>query len=424
MYEIRDPIHGFIKISEWEKDILDHSSFQRLRRIRQLAWTDMVYPGATHTRFEHSMGVMHVASEMYKSILSRKKEYLIDKLGFNDAGLDHDLTLLRLTSLVHDIGHPPFSHAGEGLMPKHPETNKPYKHEDYSAAIVKYVLKDKIENHRENENYHITAQNIIDLLKGNPQLGRRLLWHNIINGQIDADRSDYLLRDSYHIGVSYGNYDLKRLIISLTVTEFPETGTSVIAVEEGGLHAAESLIIARYMMFTQVYYHHTRRSYDYHITEAMKQILSEETGRECFPEPTSKENIEQYLKWDDWRVLGLLSQGKGGEHGEALRTRCHHRSVYHTREVPLESEIEESKKILEKLGNLAEFVDDAKRSWYSFDGEDIMIARDNKPHKGVPLSTLSSVVKCLSPVRQRRIYVSLSNKHEAKQAIEKYRREA
>jgi HD superfamily phosphohydrolase len=80
MYEIRDPIHGFIKISEWEKDILDHSSFQRLRRIRQLAWTDMVYPGATHTRFEHSMGVMHVASEMYKSILSRKKEYLIERI--------------------------------------------------------------------------------------------------------------------------------------------------------------------------------------------------------------------------------------------------------------------------------------------------------------------------------------------------------
>lgn len=86
-----------------------------------------------------------------------------------------------------------------------------------------------------------------------------------------------------------------------------------------------------------------------------------------------------------------------------MRTRCHHRSVYRTQEVPLESEIEESQNILTILGDLAEFVDDAEKSWYSFDNEDIMIARDNNPHEGVPLSTLSSIVKCLSPVRQRRI---------------------
>lgn len=272
-YEIRDPIHGFIEIDSWERDIIDHPIFQRLRRIRQLAWTDMVYPGAMHTRFEHSLGVMHVATKMYNYITIKKKHYLINELGFNDYGLDRDRKLVRLACLLHDLGHAPFSHAGEGLMELNPVTNKPYKHEDYSAAIVLYKFRDVIENHPQNENYHITTKEISDFLSGSIDLGRRLLWRNLVSGQLDADRADYLLRDAYHIGVNYGNYDLRRLLVTLTVSKHPETGAPLIAVEEGGMHAAEAIIIARYLMFTQVYFHHTRRAYDYHIAESLKELL-------------------------------------------------------------------------------------------------------------------------------------------------------
>lgn len=414
VYEIRDPIHGFIEIDSWERVIIDHPVFQRLRRIRQLAWTDMVYPGAMHTRFEHSLGVMHVATKMYDHIRKKKSDYLKKEMGFNDSGLDRDRKLVRLACLLHDVGHSPFSHAGEGLMDINTDINKPYKHEDYSAAIVLYKFKDAIEKHPQNENYHFTAKEISDFLSGSIDLGRRLLWRNLVSGQLDADRADYLLRDSYHIGVNYGSYDLNRLLVTLTVSKHPETGAPLIAIEEGGLHAAEALIIARYLMFTQVYFHHTRRAYDYHIAEAMKIFLQEETPKNTFPPPTSEKNIDSYLSWDDWRVLGLLREGKGGKPGEILRNREHYRCVYHTPEVPDEDDLDKAKTVLEKLSGIEGFVDEAKKSWYSIGEEDIMIEKysDNQVEI-VPLSTLSSVVKGLLPVRQRRIYVPKADKEKA-----------
>lgn len=417
-YEIRDPVHGFIEIDSWERDIIDHYAFQRLRRIRQLAWTDMVYPGAMHTRFEHSLGVMHIATKMYNHIVDRKGDYLKSQLGFNDSGLDRDRKIVRLACLLHDVGHSPFSHAGEGLMDINPSTNKPYKHEDYSAAIVLHKFKDIIEGHAQNENYRITVKEISDLLSGSIDLGRRLLWRNLITGQLDADRADYLLRDSYHLGANYGSYDLKRLLVTLTVSKHPETGAPLIAIEEGGLHAAEALIIARYLMFTQVYFHHTRRAYDYHIAEAMKNILLGETHNRTFLPPTSEENIDSYLLWDDWRVLGLLSQGKGGEPGWILCNRQHHRCIYSTSEVPDENDLDKASEILEKLSDLVGFVDEAKKSWYSIGEEDIMIVKQRGMQEDVlPLSSLSSIVRGLVPVRQRRIYVSAGNKETAEQMI-------
>lgn len=146
-YEIRDPIFGFITIDEWEREIVNHRVFQRLRRIKQLALTDMVYPGATHTRFEHSLAVMHIATQMFDSIVNKRREWLKSELNFTEDGFGRDRVLVRLASLLHDVGHGPFSHAGEELMPVNPETNKPYKHEDYTEAIIRYLMKDVIENH-------------------------------------------------------------------------------------------------------------------------------------------------------------------------------------------------------------------------------------------------------------------------------------
>src|SRR5436190_6166095 len=109
-YEIRCPVHGFIRLNDWEMEIITQMPFQRLRRIRQLAWTDFVYPGAMHTRFEHSLGVMHIASQLYDSIVRRSRKLLEDYYGYEEAGFKRDRALVRLAALLHDVGHSPFSH--------------------------------------------------------------------------------------------------------------------------------------------------------------------------------------------------------------------------------------------------------------------------------------------------------------------------
>jgi len=415
IYEIRDPIHGFIEINEWERDIINHAVFQRLRRIRQLGLTDMIYPGAMHTRFEHSLGVMHLATKMFDEIVKRRIDFLKKELNYSDGGIERDRILLRLSCLLHDIGHAPFSHASEDLMPED-EKGRPYKHEKYSAAAVVYLMKDVIDDHPLNQNHRITAQEIADFLNNSFSLKRSLLWRSLLSSQLDADRADYLLRDSHHIGVAYGKYDLNRLLVTMTVAIDPESNPTL-AVEESGVHAAEGLIVARYMMFTQVYFQHTRRAYDYHLAMAMRSLLKEQQ----FPPPTSRNNIEEYLKWNDWCVLGEINNGNGGKHGKLISERRHYRKVYETPEVPSQEDVEALNKIWDEIGNDDAFLDKAESSWYKFDNTDIPILENiNKSGEKVTyLSKLSSVVYGLKPVGQSRIYVSVEKKDDIKKRIEK-----
>lgn len=119
LFEIRDPLYGFVEVNEWERTIIDHPAFQRLRHIKQLGLTEYIYPSATHSRFEHSIGTMSLASQMYDCIVGKEKniQILKDNLSFNESGIERDRQLIRLAALVHDIGHSPFSHAPEDLMP-------------------------------------------------------------------------------------------------------------------------------------------------------------------------------------------------------------------------------------------------------------------------------------------------------------------
>ncbi len=414
-YEIRDAIHGFIELNEWEREIINHPVYQRLRRIRQLSLTDMVYPGAMHTRFEHSLGVMHVATRMFDEIKKRRLDFLKSELSFTSGGLEKDRVIVRLPSLLHDIGHAPFSHAAEELMDKNSEGN-PYKHEHYSAAAVLFLMEDVIENHPLNQNYDIKAQDIADFLNRSSKLGRRLLWCDLVSSQLDADRADYLLRDSHHIGVAYGKYDLNRLLVTLTVAIDPEKDSPVIAIEEGGEHSAEALIIARYMMFTQVYFQHTRRIYDHHAVQTLKHLLKEhQNNQEVFSPPTTKQDVEEYLKWDDWRVLGMVREGGGGKDGEILRERKHHRCIFQTPEIPGKTDLEEAEEVLKKLSDYVSFTDTAGSSWYNLEKNDIpiLVRPGEKNETLTPLSSLSSVVNGLKPIARRRIYVPLEKKDEA-----------
>ena len=145
-----------------------------------------------HTRFEHSLGVMHVATELYEGIVARSASLLESELAYNEYGLRRDKTVVRLAALLHDIGHGPFSHASEEFLPAQTDGSK-FKHEDYSVAIIRQELRAAIEYHQLSDNYGIKVEDITSLLEGKPEAGRRLFWRQLITGQMDADRMDYLL---------------------------------------------------------------------------------------------------------------------------------------------------------------------------------------------------------------------------------------
>jgi HD superfamily phosphohydrolase len=381
----------------------------------------MVYPGAMHSRFEHSLGVMQIATQMFDAIVAKCTPLLENQLHFNSNGIGKDRQLLRIAALLHDVGHSPFSHAGEALMPLNGATKKPYRHEDYSAAAVRFLMRDVIDDHKHAQNFDIKAEDVADFILGKPTVGRRLLWYELLSGQFDADRADYLLRDSYHLGVAYGRYDLKRLIATITLAMDGENVRP--AIERSGLHAAEALILARYFMFTQVYFQHTRRVYDHHFGEIMKTLLSGQRQpgvllqAQQFPPADSATAITEFLRWDDWKVLGEISAGKGGNHATNLIQRHHFVRVYETPEVPNEADLEIFENVKSALGSKIQFTDKATNSWYKISDRDVRIRYRDSDSSDV-LSRHSEIVRNMRAINQFRLYVDHIDKQSANQTIQ------
>ena len=434
-------------MNEWERRLIDTPVFQRLRRIRQLAWTDFIYPGAMHTRFEHSIGVMHVAGMLYDAVVRNSADVLNGVYGSSREGTawrERERQKVRLAALLHDVGHSPFSHASEDLFPvkgaeeqgnalflfpqmEHERAKKRYKHEDYSIALIEHELHEAIEKDDFNrKNFNITAIEVTDLLRGRAEAGPTLFWREILSNQLDADRMDYLLRDSHHLGVNYGKYDLHRL--SSNVCAFQATteggGPKVsLGVLKGGVHAAESLIVARYSMFKQVYFHKTRMAYDIHLQHAMSELLP--SGE--FPSP-APERLKDYIKWDDWRVLGLLADGQGGPHAEKMLTRKHYRMVFSTRDrlVPSKDKkrsldlVRQEQKKLETiktaLGDLLAATKPSKNSWYKGQEFDISVIDEHDRTKIEPLSFYSAMAE-LNCEDQHFLYVEPENVVQATAVI-------
>ncbi len=417
IYKIRDPIYGFIEFNEWEKEIIAHPAFQRLRRIRQLGLTEMVYPGATHTRFEHSLGVMHLITRMYDAIVQKEdnKRILRDNLAYDEAGFHRDRQIVRLAGLLHDVGHAPFSHASEKLMGKKPDSEKKLKHEDYTVSIINGPLKNVIENHSLNNNYGIQSEHVADMITGNPKLLKgRVFWKVLISSQLDADRGDYLLRDSLHVGVKYGIYDLERLLVTLGLGIDPETKDVVLGVEKGGWHVAEALILARYQMFTQVYHHKTRRAYDYLLQEGLSKAI------EHFPSPNE---WEEYQNFDDFFAWSLMKE-KAKDIIERIICRDHPRILCESPDYIKTTEEEENRRakveqLKEKLRkNNIWFWEDTPEetsSWYKLDSEEIkIINKDYNSGVLYLLSQYSSIVKALrKKISMMRIYVNASDREKA-----------
>lgn len=411
LYEIRDNVYGFVQLDDQEWEIINHPVYQRLRRIKQLSLTDMVYPGAQHTRLEHSFGVMQMATDIYNSIISkeRARKLLQEQYRLNEGGFDRYRKIIRLAALLHDVGHAPFSHSGENLMPiKDSTSQKRYDHEEYSIAIIKQYFKDIIEEHPINANYQIKVEEVTALLGDSTKCtfqGILLLFKGIISGQLDADRADYLLRDSIHTGVNYGLYDKERLINCIDIGQIEETGDLVLAIQNGGWHIAESLVLARYQMFSQVYFHKTRRAYDYHINCAVKEIL-----KSVYPDYggfyPSPEQLDAYIFFDDWLMYGKIKEGQGGKHGKLILERQHYRKKYETSLLPTLQEEEKFEQLREELkkSGVDFFEDEAKTKWYKLDKDIFICEKDSGYVK--ELSRISPIIQhMVDTPRMKRLYV-------------------
>jgi len=314
--KIRDSVHGFIYFSDKEKEIIDWPEFQRLRYIKQLALTNYVYPGAGHTRFEHSLGVMEMASRMFDRLCNKSgiSEMIKKSISKIDLDIEKARQVLRLAALLHDIGHLPFSHGGEAIIPQGK------KHEDISISIIEY-LQPKLDKLY----YEGITKFVIQLIQKQLTIPELKLLKDIISGNIDADRMDYLLRDSHHCGVDYGYFDNNRLIDSLTVIEGINGGLDL-AIDYGGIHALEALVLARYYMFTQVYYHKTRRIYDYYLRAFMESWKGK------------IHNFIDVIKYDDISLINDFRQSiydnnsSYQKYAYRICKRRHHSTIYQTSE--------------------------------------------------------------------------------------------
>ena len=226
---IRDSVHGDLNLNELEVELIDSPQIQRLRRIKQLGFTYLVYPGANHSRFEHSIGTMYLASRLADNLL-------LD---------DHQKNIVRICAILHDSGHGPFSHVSEGFSRTHEELT--------SELIKKSQLRDIL-----SENFDL--KEILETIKGEGSLGQ------IISGELDVDRMDYLLRDSYYTGVAYGVIDVERLIYNMELGEH-------LMIKRKGVQAAESMLLARYFMYPSVYQHHTTRIINSMFRRCLKKLF-------------------------------------------------------------------------------------------------------------------------------------------------------
>jgi len=233
---IRDPLWNNIRLDALSFELIDTPAFQRLRYVRQLGLAFLVYPGATHSRFEHALGTYHLAR--------RTLTLFEDQDDFASIGRD-ECMLTRIAALLHDIGHYPFSHALEEIGAMH--------HEDVARPLI---CDGEVAEVLRRELGAEAPERIVSLIRGESDSPLQ----GLISGSIDLDKLDYLRRDAFMCGVAYGEIDVDRLVNALVIVRDPDTDAPRVGMIEKGLSALESLLFARYQMYRNVYWHHAVRS--------------------------------------------------------------------------------------------------------------------------------------------------------------------
>ncbi|NBX17299.1 MAG: HD domain-containing protein [Proteobacteria bacterium] len=392
--KVRDPLHDTIAFTQLEKHVIDSFEFQRLRRIQQTAFIKYVFPGATHTRFVHALGVMHMAGVMLNSLIANQErilaalteslEHLPQTVRKSHAmtELHHgSLTgtrealeflrsadiaqIIRLAALLHDVGHAPFSHSLERFMPSWNELEQALdglelpaylqsafrkkiekqkskspkamdariRHEIYTLMIVARIFSGKHEHADVNLGQDVCAVLDPDVEPAQAGLlersGLQSLLHEVVSGEIDVDRMDYLLRDSRECGVVYGLFDAGRILDSACFYKDPLTSRYHLAIRRSGVAAFEDYLRARWSMYQQVYFHKTATA-----CEAMLEAIHKSLNRFSLPL-----DLNNFLKLDDSSFMQFAhSQSSGNQargfglledllHGRKLWKRVYEESI-------------------------------------------------------------------------------------------------
>ena len=267
---IKDPIYGYIRFTEVERNIIDTLAVQRLRRVRQLAGAEFVYPAANHTRFEHVLGTMYLAGVVSESLpvhLTAEEKQKV-----------------RLAALLHDVGHAPFSHLFEPLLLKYMNRN----HEETSRWIIAdSTLGDVIHSQG------FDAKDLSGLAVGRPSKLDKSFLGQIISSSFDVDKMDFVVRDSYHTGAGYGSVDVFRLIYTMDVLD------GNLAADVTALPTLESLILARLESFKAIYFHRASRAVQMMLLRALEAAKDDLAILQA-------KTPDEYLEWDDYTVWSKL----------------------------------------------------------------------------------------------------------------------
>ncbi|GAB1357747.1 HD domain-containing protein [Cloacibacterium normanense] len=282
---INDPVHGFIKIPyEILYDVLEHRYFQRLRRISQTGLLSLVFPGATHTRFHHALGAMHL---MFTALETLKLK--------NVKISDEEEKAALLAILLHDVGHGPYSHALESLL------MEDWHHEKLSILLMKKL----------NDEFNCELDLAIEMFQGKYH---RKFFNQLITSQLDVDRLDYLKRDSFFTGVSEGSVNTQRIISMMNVKD------DELLIDEKGVYSIENFLTARMFMYWQVYYHKTSALAEHLLVKILsraKQLISEGKQVEAYGnlkyflyktdfEKATEEDVNRFTQLDDTDVLSAI----------------------------------------------------------------------------------------------------------------------
>lgn len=302
---MRDPIHGYISYTEIEKKLMDTKPVQRLRGVKQTPCASLVYPGAVHTRFNHSVGTMHLAGEMCQKVL--------EQLEMGPRQKEQILTLTRIAGLLHDLGHGPFSHVFEPRVKAYwaAQGFSNISHEDYAPKIIfESELRNILRSYRIKPEevcafyFNPNKESFLRQFMNNAEVeGCKRFFRRfpcliqILRSKIDADKLDFFSRDSYFTGtVEYGRLDIKRIVDSLVIYE------GKLFVADSALDALIRLFEARYHMFNAVYFHKTVRYFDLLILD-----LIEEISRSI---ENYLRDTEKYLELDDAKLMSLFRQSR------------------------------------------------------------------------------------------------------------------
>ncbi|HEX9737541.1 MAG TPA: HD domain-containing protein [Thermoanaerobaculia bacterium] len=390
LLSIRDPIHGFIRADALESALIRSRPLQRLRFVRQLGWTFLVFPGAEHSRFSHVLGTLHLAGRVYDALAAKSGGRLPADPRCRER------RLARAAALLHDVGHAPFSHSAEDLF------EDDIDHEEMTCRLLRTPeVREIFAEHGEG----LDAEAVIRVLGKSSEESERLLTE-IVTSELDVDKMDYLLRDSLYCGVRYGNFDLERLLDTLVPLRDPDAGAWRIGVEHGGVHALEALVMARYYMFTQVYFNVTGKVMELHYSEWLRR-----SGRRWPVDP------DAFLEHDDVTVLHAMRHA-ADPHARALVHRERYALAFETEE-HLTSERQRRfaallPRFAERFGS-AILVDHAAKNPHRMGESRVLVQRFGGELS--PMAEVSDFIAHMSMINSYRVYAEPGRRAEVAAAI-------